>query len=110
LVGFDRVGACSAGDGDDPASGVAVGSEGVQASQGSQVGVLDEVVDVVSVSEVAAEPGDVPQGVFDEPLERGRVAILGGEELSGGVGHRRGDRWALNGHGTLRADVGTAGS
>jgi ABC-type Zn uptake system ZnuABC Zn-binding protein ZnuA len=90
LVGFDRVGAGSTGDGDDPAAGVAVGSEGVQAPQGSQVRVLNEVVDVVVVAEVAAETSDVPHGLFDEPPERGRVAVLGSEKLSGRVRHRWG--------------------
>jgi hypothetical protein len=51
---------------------------------------LNEVVDVVVVAEVAAETSDVPKGLFDEALERGRIAVLGSEKLSGGVRHRGG--------------------
>ena len=70
---------------------VAVSAVGVQAAQGAQVGVLNEVVGVVVVAEVAAQAGDVVDGVLHEALERGGVAVLGAAQFVGG-GHVRGSR------------------
>jgi hypothetical protein len=88
----DRVGAGTSCDGDQPGLSGVVAAESVKPTERSQIGVLDEVIDVVSVAEVVAEACDVADGQLDKTFERCRVAVLCGEEFVSGVKHGGGRR------------------
>ena len=51
------------------------------------VGLLGEIVGVLGVAEIPAQPPDVGLGLGDEPLERDAIAVTRGDEQSGQVVH-----------------------
>ncbi len=55
-----------------------------EAPQRPQVGVLDEILVGVAAAELPAVSGHVEQGELYETLESRRVAILGGQQRTGG--------------------------
>jgi hypothetical protein len=93
LTGVDSVSTCAAGDGYHPPTGVTVSSERVKASKGTKVCVLHKIIDVIMVTEVAAELDHIEHRQLYEVLKRSRVAILGAEEELGWVSHVGEDRF-----------------
>ncbi len=67
-------------DGEQPSSSGAVGPVPVDRSDRALVGLLREIVGVLGVAEVTAQPPDVPLGLTDETFQGTAVAIACGDQ------------------------------